>query len=160
MTDKELEVLENNQYVNMAYDYCKELHSMTGEPLPSVIELHTQYISYIFDSRIVVKKLYKDCNFVGFVIFEKVENEPVEWYLMESYVMPEYRKQGVMARGVYEFIIDHHVKTIGYVTLNENDYANAYWKKLFNEMQMKVERKDEYFIQFPNCRGYVATYEK
>lgn len=158
MTDKEQEILENNQYVKMAYDYCKELRSMTGEPLPNVIELHTQYISYIFDSRIVVKKLYKDNKFVGFVIFERVEDEPFKWYLMESYVMPEYRKQGIMADGVKDFCMEHKIKSLGYVTLNENNYADSYWKKILPKLGFKVDRNDRYFEQFENCRGYIARH--
>lgn len=154
----EQQIFENNRYVKLAYDYCKELCSMTGETMPRVMDLNTRYISYVFEDGIVVKKLYKDSEFVGFVIFEKIPNDIpyMDWFIMESYVEPKYRRQGIMSKGVKDFISDHKIKTIGYVTLPQNNTADRYWRNFFIGLGFNVERKDEYFKQFDDCRGYIA----
>ena len=154
------EIKENNRYCEMAMDYVKELSAMNGDELPNPIDLNTKYISYIFDPNIVVKKLYKDSKFVGFIIFESLiwqtEYPPFEWYVMETYVKPEYRKQGLVSKALKDFTVDHSVKSYGYVVLNENDYADNFWKNRFKELGFKVERKDDYFKQFDGCKGYIA----
>ena len=155
-------LIENNHYCDMAWNYCKELHALTGEELPNKIELCSKYIGYMLDPNIVVKKIYKDSEFVGFIIFENVAAEsetgivPFDWFVMESYVMPEYRKQGLMGNALKEFCGDQKIKLIGYVTLNENDYADSFWKKRFSEMGFKVTRDDKLFPMFDDVRGYIA----
>ena len=154
-------LIENNHYCDMAWNYCKELYALTGEELPNKIELCSKYIGYMLDPNIIVKKIYKSGEFVGFIIFENIQQEgvinpPFDWFVMESYVMPEYRKQGLMGNALKEFCKDQKISNIGYVVLNENNYANRFWKHRFEEMGFSIERNDKIYTMFDGIKGYIA----
>ena len=155
-------LIENNHYCDMAWNYCKELHAMTGEELPNKFDLCGKYIGYILDPTIVVKKIYKGSEFVGFVIFENVKaesetgNVPFDWFIMESYVEDIFRQMGLMSKAVKEFCEDQKITSIGYVTLDANTYADNFWKHRFSEMGYNLERNDKLFPMFDDIKGYIA----
>ena len=157
-------LIENNHYCDMAWAYCQELHAMTGEELPDKIELCSKYIGYILDPNIVVKKIYKSGEFVGFIIFENIQQEgvvnpPFDWFIMESYIEPTHRKNGLMGKALTEFCKDQKISNIGYVVLNENKYADHFWKHRFEKMGFSIERNDKIYTMFDGVKGYVAKKE-
>ena len=153
--------VDKSLYLSLVHAYAKELaeieHNMPGNEF----ELNVMYISFLNTDNIECHKLINsDNDFVGFVLLESLKADstaPFDCFIMESYVAPKSRKQGLLKNEVEKYIADNSIKSFGYVVLKHNHNADDYWKKFFSENGFEIERCNKTFpSKFKGCKCYIA----
>lgn len=86
---------------------------------------------------------------VGYVIVEKKHSESslpddIDYFIVESYIRPEYRKRGFMTRAFVDYCYENRGKYLYYV-LNDNKGADKFWRLLFEDkFKSKIKLANQY----------------
>lgn len=118
--------------------YLKELDTFREEPLRLSEKVCRKICDYYIQSKFSSwHNIYdlENGNFVGFVIIGKEFPEKHRDSLRsvaQAYVLPEYRKKGLMTAAVSDYMTRHR-GTYSLLILKGNEYAAGFWKRLFEK---------------------------
>ncbi len=75
----------------------------------------------------------KDGKVVGFLIMSKAPDchPQTDYFLNQTFVLPEYRKQGLMSSTLKKFIAKHPRKKYSVIILRKNKWARHFWQGFF-----------------------------
>lgn len=128
------------QFVEMYRGYVQDL-----TPYSSYLATHTYPDSrirenYLEDELVQSYFIYDDNQIIGFIVLqyvdEKYEVSPPMWYIVEFYILPEYRGRGYGTKTMEHFL-DKHVEDFFYYILVENTPAKAFWAHITKTFGLK-----------------------
>ena len=152
---------DKSLYLSLVHEYAKELAEIEHDTPGNEFELNVMYIDFLNTDNIECYKLINSNNdFAGFVLLENLKADttaPFDCFIMESYVEPNSRKQGLLQNKLKDYISKKNINSFGYVVLKHNYNADGYWKKFFSENGFLVERNNKAFPpKFKGCKCYIA----
>lgn len=113
-------------------DYDKELCS-----LPGMIFDEKRTRSYA--TGMVLRKdmdwnlIVKEGEAIGFLIIKANENG-YDYYVVDTYIKPEYRNQGIMTSHVLKTFEGFRGKTIGLTIIQNNYLGMSFWRSIFKKL--------------------------
>lgn len=150
-----LPVLPDTADYQIFCEYLDELQTISGLSLRTSAEkkyLYDEIREYEFSNWV---DIYKDDDVIGFFIIGTGENchPSADYYIQESYIKPEYRRQKYMTNAISDFVRKHEGIYCLFI-LNENKIAKTFWSGLFERLGYKpyylrdVGAADEYCTQY------------
>ena len=129
----------NKTVFDLYCDYKRELWSYTGEHYEDEL-LREWYEMLVADPSCMIYPIVRFGKSIGFVILQTI-NCDIPKYIIDAYVMPEYRKQGYMT-----LLLDSMSSQIGkevclYV-IKSNYTAREFWKNYFSLRGYEMESGD------------------
>lgn len=117
-------------------DYLKELEAIRGLPFPDspddkwfwcqdyITSPHSRWIDIEANGKIV-----------GFLIIDSAPDchPKCNYFIAQSFIMPEYRKKHLMSDAVSKFVKEHGGKYC-LMLIDKNDYAKKFWFSLFERL--------------------------
>ncbi len=105
--------------------------------------------------------IYKDDKIVGFLIMSSapVCHPDTDYLLNQTYILPEYRKQGLMSGALRWFMKKHPRSSYSIVILRKNKWARHFWQSFFDSIgyapkplsPLERENPDEMWVGYePN----------
>lgn len=127
-------------------DYVKELNKFRPGNEISEVEAREQCDHYISSSDCTWKNLFAadTGELIGFLIIGKVgaEKHPdAERSMKEAYVVPEYRRKGLMKDVIVDYESRHH-STYSILVQSANEDAIRFWEKVYGDMNYKPVELD------------------
>ena len=123
----------------MYADYCKEIEKFYEEP-PVGMNIDDDFRAYTGTKDCSWRNIFaKDGTLAGFLVIGKGGHfchENASRAICEAYVKPEYRGQGLMTEEASGYL-SRHPGTFSLLILKKNDYAKAYWEKVFRNAGFK-----------------------
>lgn len=121
----------------MFCDYINELQAIKGLPGLGRAELQESYRSYVEEPSTEWIDIFTDETttvLAGFLIVGYPPNchPHADFYIEESYIEPEYRRQGRMTLAVSQFIEAHEGVYCLFI-IHKNEPALRFWPKIFQE---------------------------
>lgn len=120
-------------------DYKHELSKMQGDEDMIPISVRSADFKYIMGNDefdwVPISEGGMD---IGFIIVSKgsvAAKHGVDYYIEESYIEKEYRKQGRMTKAVKEYLAEHKGK-YGFVMMKVNNVSHAFWGSIFPDMKV------------------------
>ncbi len=91
----------------------------------------------------------KDGKIVGFLIMSTAPDchPQTDYFLNQTFVLPEYRKQGLMSTTLKQFISEHPGKKYSIIIHRKNKWARTFWQAFFLTIgytTMSLSRWDGY----------------
>lgn len=117
-------------------DYLKELEAIRGLPFPDSPDdkwfwcqdyINSDYSNWI--------DIFSDGLQVGFLIIDTAPDchPKCNYFIAQSFIMPEYRKKHLMTDAVQRFVTEHGGKYC-LMIIDKNSYARDFWFKLFDSL--------------------------
>lgn len=130
-------ILSNAERLKLWSKYVQELDEISGTrvmPLYQILENFDKTIKDP-DTQWIDICSPSDGSFVGFfVVGTKTNCHPdADYYIQEAYVIPEYRRNGLMSSTVKKFVGSHEGVYCLFI-INGNVVAKFFWKKIFSEL--------------------------
>ena len=121
-------------------DYVKELEKIRNLPFPDSNAEKRKWCQDYLDNSYYNWIDIRDNNseIIGFLIIgTKPDCHPdCDYFICQSYIIPENREHHFMTNTVYEFVTNHKGKYC-LMILDSNEYANNFWFKLFKDLGCK-----------------------
>lgn len=148
--------MNNNQDLRfrLLSDYLDELQDIAGRSRQSELK-KIQYYHEICNSCMEWIDIWSDGECAGFLIIGRKPNchPDADFYIAESYILPSYRRKGIMSKAVSEFV-RLHSGIYCLLILKRNHYAKAFWKKLFNSLGYKYRYLRDVGATNETCEQY------
>lgn len=119
--------------------YCGELNTFRGEDETPVgmFEMYENCEEYFKATDCTWHDILMDDQIIGFVIVgsHAPYSHPFSDYsICEAYVLPEYRKRGLMT-SVVRSLVEECPGKYSLLVLDHNEYAKNFWSKVFASMR-------------------------
>lgn len=116
-------------------EYCKELSQYDNEEFEegSDVEMLDAYLQMDGCKVIEIKQ---DKKLVGFLITLQNSFMYKELKICEAYILPEYRRKGLMTKAVNKAVNRIEHKNVKMLVYDKNP-AKVFWKKLLSDMGYK-----------------------
>lgn len=75
---------------------------------------------------------------IGFLITDSNE-EVADVYVVDTYILPEYRRQGLMSAHVLKTFEEYKGKTIGLSVIQSNYSGMKFWRSIFKALKVIPE---------------------
>ncbi len=111
--------------------------------------------------------IVRDGKIVGFLIMSSAPkcHPETDFFINQKYVMPEYRKGGLMSDTIRGFMKKHPKSRYSIFILRKNKWAQTYWKTFFKSVgyttvpllkmdEFKSENPDEKLVGFEPDKAY------
>lgn len=138
----------------MFFQYLKELYSISGSPLLTREQQEQLYRQCFMDGAQWIDITNGKGQVIGFIIIATHPNchPDADWYIQETYIVPEYRNQGYMSRWVSKWLSEVQA-TICLFILNKNTCALRFWQHIFHKNNyVPVHLADVIYIK--DCTQY------
>ena len=129
--------------------YCGELNTFRGSDVEQqgMFEMYNNCEEYFRASGCTWHDIWMDDQIVGFIIVGVQVpycHPEADYSICEAYILPEYRKRGLMT-AVVRSLVEDDPGRYSLLVLDGNKYAQAFWPKVFASMRYKpCSLSDEY----------------
>ena len=139
------------EYHQIYYEYCLELNQYCDEDISDRAESD----KYCDDLRTGTYYKWIDIEndngqLIGFLVTSQIDCHPdADFHVAQSFVKPEYRKQGYMTKAVHEQL----KKNKGIwclLILKDNEYAYKFWNDVFKSAGYEWKRLKPVKLQNDN----------
>lgn len=122
--------------VKMFLDYKRELCTIDGydklvDPEKEYIEDCNFFQNDCDADWIAVKKGKKEVGFLV-VLHGRFVTSPLDYFIEDTYIKPEYRCQGLMKKTVENYLKKHQ-GLYGLEIMDKNQLAHKFWRKIVGE---------------------------
>lgn len=123
-----------NPKYEMISRYLDELTDIGGLPRKTEEEKQEYFSVMMREPNMDWKDIRVDGKIIGFLVTGTPPNchPDADYYLEETYIIPEYRKQGYMSSAASEFL-ETHPGTYCLLIMDRNGYAIRFWQHRFTE---------------------------
>lgn len=126
MTDRE----------KMFLDYKRELCAISGyDELVDPVEDYIKDCNFFQTDEdaewLSISKKGKEIGFIV-VLHGRLVAPPLDYFIEDTYILPEYRRQGIMKRAVEE-LLEEHAGLYGLEIIDENKPAHKFWRTIVGE---------------------------
>ena len=122
-------------------NYINELYDIEGLPRLSKTEIqnlfnwiyNNPYFKWIDVRNLCTSSMSND-DVIGFLIIgeEKECHPQADYYIAETYIMPEYRRRHIMSEVIMDFIKTYGGKYCLFIA-SQNSIAKQFWQKIFQQ---------------------------
>ena len=77
--------------------------------------------------------IVKEGESIGFLMI-KANEHGYDYYVVDTYIKPEYRNQGIMTSHVLKTFEDFRGKTIGLSVIQSNFLGMKFWRSIFKKL--------------------------
>lgn len=113
-------------------DYSRELCSLPGMILDEK-RISSYATSMILRTDIDWNLIVKEGEAIGFLMIKANENG-YDYYVVDTYLKPKYRKQGIMTSHVLKTFEGFRGKTIGLTIIQSNFLGISFWQSIFKKL--------------------------
>lgn len=134
------------EYMEELWLYCPE------DKREDDVALREGYDELMNTDRVHFHKIYHANQYIGFLVIEELkekdrENLKTKYYVNEAYIVPEYRKIGLMSSALDQILSQIPSESICLHVIRNNPAAIDFWMSYF--------RKRQYNYMFlPDYEGY------
>lgn len=117
----------------MFLDYKRELCAIDGTDLPDPVEAYLDSCNFFQTDRdskwiAVTDEAGEEVGFLV-VLSGRHVAEGVDYFIEDVYILPEYRRKGIMTKVASEFI-DNHDGVYAMEIIDRNEAAHKFWGKI------------------------------
>lgn len=131
-----VELFESYQRDLLPYNSCLQEKDINKENIRQ---------NYVEDSALAKFWIEDNGDIVGFIVLQHVNKPYVErplWYIVEFYIVPEYRRQNIGTRA-FEVFLKNFRGDFFYYVLGKNIPAQKFWAKMTDIYNLdEVKRPD------------------
>lgn len=113
-------------------DYNRELCSLPGMILDEK-RISSYATGMILRTDIDWNLIVKEGEAIGFLMIKANENG-YDYYVVDTYLKPKYRKQGIMTSHVLKTFEGFRGKTIGLTIIQSNFLGISFWQSIFKKL--------------------------
>lgn len=132
-------------FQTMFLRYMGELSAFHSQKNSDPIRTYEDY--YLSDASLSKMFIVNNGNIVGFIILQYVDESYgivyPKWYIVEFYISPEYRRQGLGLETVKYFCTTRSNHFFIYI-LERNAIAKHFWNKVASELHLEKIQGGEY----------------
>lgn len=147
----------NIERLKLWYKYVRELDNISGTRAMPLLEILKNFDKTIKDPNTQWIDILSsvDGSLAGFFVVGTKNNchPDADYYIQEAYILPKYRRNGIMSLIVKEFV-ENHEGIYCLLIINGNEIAKSFWGKVFSELGYKeiflkdVGAQDDFCTQY------------